>query len=151
MDRLTAAIPPRTIVGIDSVVFIYHLEGKQPYRDIVKPFFDAHSVGQFTGITSVITLMEIAVLPLRLGQVASADRYEALLCSFPNLRVVDVDLIAARRAAEIRARDRLRPPDSIQVAAALVAGATVFLTNDRAFARVADLRVLMVDDFLPVP
>jgi predicted nucleic acid-binding protein len=40
----------------------------------------------------------------------------------------------------------LRTPDALQVSAALTVGSDAFLTNDRAIARVVDLRVLVLSD-----
>ena len=53
----------------------------------------------------------------------------------------------ARRAAQLRARYRLRPADALQAATALVYGATAFVTNDRQLMRLASLLdVVVLDD-----
>jgi predicted nucleic acid-binding protein len=59
-----------------------------------------------------------------------------------------VDLEVARRAADLRAGYRLRPPDAIQLAAALFHGATAFVTNDKKLKQVNELKVLTLDDWL---
>jgi predicted nucleic acid-binding protein len=55
----------------------------------------------------------------------------------------------AARAAELRARYRLKLADALQLALALQAGCEAFLTNDLALRRVAELRVLVLDDLAP--
>jgi hypothetical protein len=40
-------------------------------------------------------------------------------------------------------------PDMIQVATAIIAGATGFIANDPAFKRIKDLEILMLDDVVP--
>jgi predicted nucleic acid-binding protein len=56
----------------------------------------------------------------------------------------------ARRAAQLRARYRLRPADALQVATALVHGATAFVTNDRSLTRLRPaLDVVLLDEFVP--
>jgi RecA-family ATPase len=57
----------------------------------------------------------------------------------------------ARRAAQLRARYRLRPADALQMATALVHGATAFVTNDRQLTRLAPvLDIITLDDFAAV-
>ena len=53
------------------------------------------------------------------------------------------------RAAELRARYRLRLPDAIQLAVALNAGCQAFLTNDRDLQRVTAVRILSLEDLEP--
>ena len=69
--------------------------------------------------------------------------------TFPHLTLMDVTRDVARRAAQLRARYRLRPADALQVATALVHEATAFVSNDRQLARLAPtLDVIILDDFL---
>jgi predicted nucleic acid-binding protein len=67
-----------------------------------------------------------------------------LLIHFPHLVLVDVTRDVARRAAQLRAHYRLRPAGALQVAAALDHGATAFVTNDRALARLNELLDVIV-------
>ena len=147
MGGLTEAIPHGTLVGIDTAAFIYQIEAAPPYSEIVAPFFAALARGAFRAVTSVISLMEIAVRPLQLQVPEVADDYELLLVTYPHLTVASIDRWIARQAAELRAQFRLRPADSLQVATAINAQASIFLTNDRTIERVQDIRVLLVDDF----
>jgi predicted nucleic acid-binding protein len=104
--------------------------------------------GQFTGMTSVLTLLEIAVKPLRLGRPEVADVYEALLGDIPNLAILNLDLRAARIGAELRASYGLRTPDAMQIGACLAHGAEVFVTNDQRLRRVKEINVVLLDDFV---
>jgi predicted nucleic acid-binding protein len=86
------------------------------------------------------------------GREAVARQYETLLVNFPNLEVVDVTRTAARRAARLRARFRLRPADGLQVAAGLVSGASAFVTNDSSLRLLQEvIDVVVVDDFRLAP
>ena len=51
-------------------------------------------------------------------------------------------------AAQLRAMEGLKTPDALQVAAALQAGCTAFVTNDRKIPSVGGLRVLQLRDYL---
>ncbi|MGH2350672.1 MAG: type II toxin-antitoxin system VapC family toxin, partial [Chloroflexota bacterium] len=102
MDGLTAAIPTVAPVGIDTIAFIYHIEASPAYRGIVGPLFVALAGGSFRAVTSVLTLMEIAVRPLQVQRPEVADDYELLLLNYPNLTIVDIDRQIARHAADLR-------------------------------------------------
>jgi len=145
---LTAALRRHRSVGLDTSIFIYHIEAAARFSPAAKVALDELALGTYRGVMSILTLMELAVRPMQLGQPAVADEYEVLLTNFPNLRVVDVDRVTMRQAANLRATYRLRPVDALQVAACLQHGATAFLTNDRGLRRVSELEVLLLQDFL---
>jgi len=69
--------------------------------------------------------------------------------NFPNLEIADLDRDVIRKAAQIRAAYRVRPPDALQVSACLVHGAQAFISNDRRLERLRDeLNVMILDDFI---
>jgi predicted nucleic acid-binding protein len=135
-------------VGIDTSIFIYHIEASTQYAGLAREALDALVQGTFLGVTSVLTLMEITVQPLRLNRPIAANQYELLVSAIPNLRIIDVNRETARRAAELRAVHRLQAADAVQVAACLQHGATAFLTNDKGIRRVTALEVILLDDFV---
>jgi predicted nucleic acid-binding protein len=145
---VAAALRGHSRVGLDTSVFIYHLEGSSRYAPSVETVFDALAAGSFSGVTSVLTLMELTVRPLQLGRPEVADEYEVILANYPNLTIVEIGRSTARRAAELRADYRLRPADALQVAACLRAGATAFLSNDRDLGRVSEIQVLVLEDLI---
>ncbi len=151
MAGLAAAVSPGATVGVDTASFIYHVERHPTYATIVGPFFEALEQGAFRAVTSIVTIMEISAGPLKRQRPDVADDYALLLGGFPNLTLHDVDERLARRAADLRARLRTGPLDSIQLATALEAGATAFLTNDRRLTRVTELEVLLIDTYRGLP
>jgi len=93
-------------------------------------------------------VMELTVRPWQIGRPSVAREYETLLLHFPNLVLVDVNREVARRAAQLRARHRIRPADALQVATALVYDATAFVTNDTQLARLAPLLdIVILEEF----
>jgi hypothetical protein len=93
---------------------------------------------------------EFRVKPKGEGKLEAARDYEFFLTTFPNLSFVSMGLGVARRAADLRADYRFRTPDAIQLAAALVQGATAFLTNDKKLKPVSEVEVLILDDWVPI-
>ena len=134
-------------VGLDTNVFIYHLEAHPCYLPLTRELLDGVQQGQRTAVTSTVTVMELTVRPWRVGRPAVAREYEALLVHFPNLILADVTREVARHAAQLRAGYRVRPADALQAATALVYGATAFVTNDRRLTRLETvLDVIVLED-----
>lgn len=148
MARIAEALSRHALVGIDTSVFIYHLEAAGDLAHVAGDALECLSQGAFQGITSVITLMELWVRPMALQQPQVAREYDVLLANYPNLTIAEVDRDVAWKAAELRATHRIRPADAIQIAACIDGGATAFLTNDRDLRRVDLLEVLLLEDFV---
>jgi predicted nucleic acid-binding protein len=116
---LSAALRRHERIGLDTPIFIYHLEGTTHLAGLAGVAWDELAGGGFSGMTSVLTLMEIAVKPLQLRRPDIAEEYEVLLANYSNLVIAALDRPTARREAELRAGYRLRPADALQVAACL--------------------------------
>lgn len=137
------------IVGLDTSIFIYHLEANPTYAPLMKIAFESMEKGTFKGVTSTITLMELTVLPWRLGHEVAAREYEAVLVNFPNLSIVDIDRDVARLATKLRADFNVSPADALQLSASLQAGAKAFLTNDKRLSGLQTvIELLILDDFV---
>lgn len=134
-------------VGFDTPVFVYHIEQSSRWAATATAALEAMVGGSFSGLTSVITLLEISIKPLRLGRPEVADAYEALIGDITNLAINDIDGRTARIGAELRAKYGLRTPDSLQIAACLADGAEAFVTNDRRLRRVEEIDVVVLGDF----
>ncbi len=84
--------------------------------------------------------------PLQVGNTAIATAYRALLLGSRHFTLLPIDAAVADRAADLRARYRLRTPDAMQLAAAISAGCQAVMTNDATMRRVTELRVLVLDE-----
>lgn len=146
MGKLTQALGTHARIGLDSCVFIYHLERHPGYLAATQELLTGVESGRWEAITSTITLMELTVRPWRLERSDVAWDYEGALVQFPHLRLMDVTRGVAREAAQLRARHNLRPADAILAATALIHDATVLVTNDRDFSRLDALDVLLLSD-----
>jgi predicted nucleic acid-binding protein len=133
--------------GLDTAIFIYFIEEHPTFLPVVEPLFVAADRGQLELVTSTLTLLETLVVPYRGGDMALADRYEALLTRSRGVRLVEIDRPLLRRTAYLRARTRVRTPDGLQLAAALATRCTTYVTNDRDVPAVSGLRILQVRDY----
>jgi len=132
------------IVGLDTGPLIYFIEEHPENLARVAPFFEAADRGEFRVVTSLVTLVEVLVHPLREGQHDLAQQYRDLLLQSENLRTVPLDESIAEQAAELRARHKLRTPDAIQLATALRSGASWFLTNDADLPEIPGISMLLL-------
>ncbi len=135
-------------VGLDTAIFIYFIEEHPRFLPLVESIFLALDQGRLIGMTSTVTLLETLVVPMRAGNLPLAERYESILSNSRGLRLIDIDRPLVRLAAQIRALEGLKTPDALQVAAALRAGCTTFLTNDRKIPAIGGLQILQLRDYL---
>ena len=135
-----------TVVGLDTAPFIYYTELHPSYAELLFPFFDAVAVGQITVVTSIVTLVETRVLPLRKGDIKLADQYWNMLFNTKNIRTVMLSLEIAEEATQLRALHKFRLADAIQIATAIDRSASCFLTNDKQLQRTSAIQVLVLDD-----
>jgi predicted nucleic acid-binding protein len=57
-------------------------------------------------------------------------------------------LDVARKVSDLRATDRIKSPDAIQLSTAILYGATALMTNDKILERVKGVGVLILDKYL---
>jgi predicted nucleic acid-binding protein len=131
-------------VGLDTAPLIYFIEENPTYLEVAKLFFEAMDRGDFTVVTSTVTLLEVLVHPLRTNNAELAEEYRDILLN-SKLMTVGVSSTIAEQAARLRAAHNIRTPDAIQISAALNAGATHFFTNDIKLPDIADIRILSLD------
>lgn len=135
-------------VGIDTAPFIYLLEEHARYLPLVEPLFQQADQGVRTLVTSALTLLELLVVPYRLGHRALGDRYERLLLGSRGIQVADISRDQLRAAAQLRAVTGVKTPDALQLAAALAAECKTYVTNDRRLPAIPGIRVVQLADYV---
>ncbi|GIV09262.1 MAG: motility twitching protein PilT [Fimbriimonadales bacterium] len=132
-------------LGLDTSPIIYFVEAHPRYDALLTPIFERIDQGVIEGVTSVITLVEVVVHPLRQGRHDLVERYRQLLLNSAHFEVVPISPEIALRAADLRAHYNLRTPDALQVATAIVNRCDAFLTNDATLQRVKELKIWTID------
>jgi predicted nucleic acid-binding protein len=149
MANLQQRLEAHQLIGLDTTIFIYHVEANQKYLPLTRTILKYVESGQGSGIISTVAVMELTVHPWRINRGDVARQYEALLVNFPNLKLVSVTREVARQAAQLRAKYNLRPADALQVATAMVSDATAWVSNDRQLARLEPaIEVINLEDFV---
>ena len=134
------------VVGFDTMPLIYYMEEHPIYLEIVDPFFDAIENGEFTVVTSTVTLLEVLVHPIRSGDTKLAQRYRDLLFNSKGLKTVPLSQEIAEEAARLRAISKIHTPDAIQMATAIKSDASFFLTNDIHLPSLPNLQMLKLNE-----
>lgn len=110
--------------------------------------FEKLDKGSIRVVTSVITLSEVLVKPLRDGETELAQQYRDILLNAEGLTTVEVSVAIAEKAAQLRSQYSLRTPDAVQIATALQSGATALLTNDIRWPVLPNLQMLVLDKLI---
>jgi predicted nucleic acid-binding protein len=134
-------------VGLDTGPLIYYIERTPGYVEILRPFFQSVDRGEISVVTSIITLLEVLVQPIRRGDQYLVRRYRKMLFHTSGLTTILLSSAIAEEAAKLRAEyNSIRTPDSIQMATAVKKSATFFLTSDNRLPSLPNLQVLKLDE-----
>jgi len=136
------------MIGLDTMVFIYHFEENQVYSPLTFSIFESLEKGDFHGVTSILTLLKILVKPKKENDSLLTERYKLLLETFPNLQVKVLNENIADIASSLRAKYNLNTPDAIQIATSLEVKANVFITNDATLKKIKEIKVLLLSEML---
>lgn len=136
------------VVGLDTMVFIYHFEENQAYSPLTFSIFESLEEGNFNGITSILTLLEILVKPKKENNSLLVERYKLLFETFPNLQVQEINENIADIASSLRANYNINTPDAIQIATSLEVKADIFITNDATLKKISEIKVLLLSEML---
>ena len=125
---------------LDAAPIIYTVEQIPHYAAAVDTWLSSADIVQ---VVSDLTRMECRVKPLRDGNynlLAEYDDYfEGAIAEIVALSREVID-----RATAIRAQQGFKTPDAIHLAAAVISGCDVFLTNDHRLDRFPDITVEIV-------
>lgn len=136
-------------IGLDTAPLIYFIEEHPRYLETILTLFEAVERAEITAVTSTVTLLEVLVHPFRNNNDYLATEYRDILLH-SKVITYDVSAAIAESAAQLRSRHNIRTPDAIQIAAAMHAGATHFLTNDTRLPTFQALEILVLDDLIKV-
>ena len=147
MGSLDQDLAAHTIVAVDTAPFIYFWEHHPRYFHLAETLFRRLKDPQIQGITSIITLIEASIHPQRQGRQDLVTAYERALLHSQQVQTLPVTAPLARRAVVLRAAYNIHVPDALQIAAAIEAGASLFVTNDHRLSQVEEIQVLLLNDY----
>lgn len=150
MGSLTLPKASSGSIYLDTDALIYSVERVPQYWPLLEPLWSA-----LQSRLTVIAGSELLVIESLTGAIESGDpalraNFESVFAS-GQLQLFPVTRDVLVRGAELRAAHRLRTPDAIHAATALLGNAAMFLTNDVGYRRVPGLPVVLLDDVLRTP
>ena len=101
MGALT--LPASGAVYLDANGFIYSIERIDPYRAMLDTLWLTVSAGQVTVVTSELTLLEVLVRPLKVGDATTATLFRTVLKHTPDVQMLPITQSVLEEAAQLRA------------------------------------------------
>jgi len=137
------------LIAFDSAPLIYYIEEHPKYLATADELFESLDRGMARGMTSVLTLQEVLVKPLREAKNDLADQYIQILSNSRNITLHVIDRIVCETAARLRAKyEWLRTPDALQVATAIKHQAQIIVTNDDRWQNLTEIQVAVLHTLL---
>jgi predicted nucleic acid-binding protein len=133
-------------IGIDTSVFIFKVEAHAKYQKLVDNILRWVESSKGKAVTSTLTMLEVLVQPYRVSDMVRVNKFYALLSTYPHLEWKEPSLELVDVAARPRAEYRLKTPDAIHVATAMVSGATGLVSKDPELKKVKGLDFLILDE-----
>lgn len=134
-------------MAFDTAPLIYYIEENLTYLPLVEELFELIDNGSAQGMTSVLTLLEVLVMPMREGQEDIADHYRDILTGSANIMLHPIVAAVCETAADLRSKYTwLRTPDAIQIATAISNQAATIITNNERWKRIVEIETIVLDD-----
>lgn len=134
-------------VYLDVNIFIYALEGVEPWAVILREIVTSLEAGEWQAVTSILSVAECLVRPFALGRDDLVQLYRTALSPRPHLTIAPLHEEILVSAARLRAKLKFKLPDALHVATALDQGCTVMLTNDAGFRKTPGVQCLLLSDW----
>jgi predicted nucleic acid-binding protein len=134
----------------DTNLFIYLFEHNPEWSGRVIEFRQRMLARRDQLLTSYLTVGEALTKPRQVGNSVLEKSYFNFFIHGP-IELIAFEVEAAKRYAEIRSRERIRPADAIQLACAAAAGADLFVTNDNRLSAMAISGITFITGIERIP
>jgi len=118
------------VILLDTNIFLNVKNKEQQFYEFSKKLLDFVDDGKIRAVLSVISVAEICAGYHEAGEEREKHDFMAHIQSSPNFKVVNLDPSLADYSGKIRAQTKLRLPDAIVVATALIEKARAIATHD---------------------
>ena len=114
---------------MDTSVFLMAADRSDPRHDCASWLLEQIAKGRFECIVSTVSVSELLTGAMARGA-SKAVATQTLLRQYPHLQIAPVTMDVAADAADLRVATRIRLPDALILATAVVNGVDVVLHGD---------------------
>jgi predicted nucleic acid-binding protein len=146
MDKISPTLAQMVghTVYIDTNIFIYFLDGQEPFLSMVSPFLESVINGEIIGYTGEAVLAEVMVQPYKLGNIATIERFKAFFSQEDFLSILSHDGKAFDLASRIAGTKGMKLVDSLHMATAIQAGCEYLITHDKGIKSVDGIQIIQL-------
>ncbi|MCJ7650686.1 MAG: PIN domain-containing protein [Candidatus Lokiarchaeota archaeon] len=128
-------------ITIDTNVFLNVKNKDKPFYPFSKSIISAidDQETKFYGIISIIVITELSVGYYINNEILEKNEFLSGLYSNKKYKIIEYTLKIADKAAEIRSKIKLKLPDCIILASALIQNSEILITNDSGFDKAKEL------------
>jgi len=144
--QINDAIKHIRYLYIEPAPFIYYIEENPTFIKRIDAVMDYIQNNSLSVVTSVLTLTEVLIHPLRKKQSKIAQEYREILTNSQNILLTPVNNNIAEKAADLRAQYSIRTPDALHIATAIESVSDAVLTNDSQLKRIREIPIILLDD-----
>ncbi len=127
-------------IYFDSVILIYFVDHSGTFNARAKARIEALELAGDRIVVSDLSRLECRVLPLRNGDTATLNRFEAMF-QRADVEFVPLPSSVYEKATELRASNNFKLGDALHLGAAIESGCDAFLTNDTRLNRCRDIPI----------
>lgn len=147
MGSLSHAIQGQKVY-LDANIFIYALEGIEPWATCLAEVFASLEAGKWQAVTSSLSIAECLVKPFDLSREDLVQLYRTAFSPRPHLTIVPLREEILVSAARLRGLHKFKLPDALHISTALDQGCTSFMTNDAGFRRAPSIKCQLLSEWI---
>ncbi|MBI1766762.1 MAG: PIN domain-containing protein [Bacteroidetes bacterium] len=133
-------------VFLDTAPLIYLVENDVRYSQDVADFLAKEFAQENSIMTSVLTVSEFNVKPIRQDDVELLENFQKALSDL-HAQIFDITLKIVKTAAGLRAKYKsLKTVDALQIGCAINYVCKRFLTNDHRLKGVDEIQVILIGE-----
>jgi len=147
-DKFIKILEKNKNIGLDSNIFIYHLDSHEKYSPLTEIIFTHIERGKNKGFTSSLSYLETAVPSMRFKKLIEVANIKSFFLNFPHLQFFAPDLEILDKVLYFRSFYNLKSIDAVQIATALEKNCNLFITNDKKIPALKEIKILYLEDYI---